>query len=250
LEVQLSTDVDRPRAIRDDVERVVDLRSRPKHDLYLFLRSLKIADTIRFDDENGENPRSFEVVLSKAIDSPGKRLVACVGSGGERRGAAQIHFDANWKQKIVPLFKSAVVIISMPSVTPACLEESELIRGTPELLAKTLFVLPPLECYQRPDKPKRWALDEDFEEFQKRMVRVHRDEIGLHFPEPERNAGLFLVMDFKTGSVIDQRPWKIVNLTTTYMSGSPPTLKRFPSLDERDIRAAVRLVLQRRGVSR
>ena len=131
----------------------------------------------------------------------------------------------------------------MPGVTPACLEESHLIRSKPDLLEKTLFVLPPLCCYQ-PGKMKR--LDESFETFQRRMVQVHREEIGLDFPEPEWDKGYFLLMDHRSGGVAKSRPWKIVKLTTKFTSGRAAERSTFPSLDVRDVRAAVGLVLRRR----
>jgi len=138
-------DTERARVIRDDYEALSKKGLGKGKDLYLFLRSLRVAGTIQNGIKGFE--KSFEEVLSKAIDSPGERVVACVGNGGERWGAARIHFDADWQNAIVPLFKSAVAIISMPAATPACLEESFLIRNEKELLAKTLFVLPPLCCH-------------------------------------------------------------------------------------------------------
>src|SRR5262245_28500296 len=136
----------------------------------------------------------------------------------------------------------------MPSPTPGCLEGSNLIRNTKELLAKTLFVLPPLRCYQQPRGPKLWPLEEDFVNFQHRMVQVHREFFGLHFPEPMENDGFFVMMDFETGNVVRSRPWKIVEMTLHYKSGARSTTDRFPSLDERDIRAAVEMVLRARGL--
>jgi hypothetical protein len=238
----------RPRVIRDDYEALSKKGLATGKDLYLFLRSLRVADTIRFYDDYRRGRKSFEEVLSNAIDSEGERVVACVGNGGERWGAARIHFDADWRSGIVPLFKSAVAIISMPGVTPACLEESYLIRNKKELLAKTLFVLTPLSCHRPPVGPKLWTLMRNFGDFQREMVRVHRDAIGLHFPEPSYNVGYFVTMDFETGTVAKQRPWKIVRLDTSYRSGHSTTVTRFPSLDERDIRAAVEMVLRARGL--
>jgi len=240
-------DDERARVIRDDYEALSKEGLSMGKDLYLFLRSLKVADTIRFYDDHKERLKSFEEVLSNAIDSEGERVVACVGNGGERWGAAQIHFDADWQKGIVPLFKSAVAIISMPSVSPACLEESYLIRNKKELLAKTLFVLPPLSCHKPPVGTKLWTL-RNFGDSQREMVRVHRDAIGLHFPEPTDDDGYFVTMDFETGKVAEQRPWKIVTLETRFESGRAPETEKFPSLDDRDIRCAVEMVLRARGL--
>jgi hypothetical protein len=238
-------------AVRDDYEALTKERLAEDKDYYLFLRPLRLADTIRFHDDDAERLMTFEEVLSKAIDSD-KRVVACVGNGGERWGAARIHFDADWRTGIIPLFKKAVVIISMPGVTPACLEESYLIRNKKELLAKTLFVLPPSSCYLPPAGAKLWALGENFAMFQRRMVQVHRDVIGLHFPDDPENLGLFMIMDFETGKVSKSRPWKTVHMTTHYTSmRTHNTLRKtettFQSLNECDIRAAVNMVLRARG---
>jgi hypothetical protein len=131
----------------------------------------------------------------------------------------------------------------MPGVTPSCLEESYLIRNKEELLKKTLFVLPPSECYI-PPLGKRVSLGERFDEFRHRMLQVHRDMIGLHFPDDD---GFFAIMDFKTGKVLKSRPWKIVEWTTHYKSHRQDSIERFQSLDEFDIRAAVNMVLHARG---
>jgi hypothetical protein len=242
--------------IRDDYETLTKHGLAKSKDIYLFLRPLRLADTIRFPDEDMGRLITFEELLSDAIDSDG-RIVGCVGNGGERWGAARISFDAEWRTGIIPLFKSAVVIISMPGVTHACLEESYLIRSKEELLAKTLFVLPPSECYKPPLWRGHWSLGEDFGKFRRRMVQVHRDMIGLHFPNDD---GLFVIMDFETGKVSKSRPWKIVKMTTNYediiygdrsitMKREPrkPSIDNFRSLDERDIRAAVNMVLHARG---
>lgn len=236
---------DRERVIRDDYAQLHD-RASAREDLYLFLRSLRIADTIRLPDENGNGLASFEEILSNAIDKDRERVVASVGNGGERWSAARIHFDDNWKAGIVPIFKSAVAIVSMPACTPACLEESYLIRNKPELLTKTLFVLPPLECYRPPHGEKASSLEGSFAEFQRKMVALHRKEIGLHFPDPELGKGWFLTMDIKTGRILEARPWKTVTIQTRYKSGSV-VRNTFVSLDERDVRAAVKMVLRRRG---
>jgi hypothetical protein len=241
-------DAEKPRVIRDDYEALSRKGLGTGKDLYLFLRSLTVADTIRFYDDYKKRRRSFEEVLANAIDLEGERVVACVGNGGERWGSAQIHMDANWRSGIIPLFKTAVAIISMPSVTPASLEESYLIRSKKELLAKTLFVLPPVSCHVPAIGPKLLTLTEDFGDFQHEMVRVHREKIGLHFPEPSLNDGYFVIMDFETGRVAEQRPWKTVTLHTSYKSRRPSTEEKFPSLDEHDIRAAVEMVLRARGL--
>lgn len=241
------------RVIRDDFAAMVKNGIPPRKDLYMFLRSLRVAGSIRFYNETGDTLRSFDETLADAIDTSETRMTGCVGNGGERWTAAQIHFDTDWKRGIVPLFKTSVCIISMPGCTPSCLEESRLIRSRPELLEKTVFVLPPLCCYRPPLDPKTllgpktFGLEGTYEAFQTRMIQIHHDDIGLHFPPPEYDRGYFVTMDQKTGNVLNARPWKMVNLTTTYASGRSPTRTSFPSLDENDIRAAVGMVLRRRG---
>jgi hypothetical protein len=238
------------RDIRDVYETLSHGFAKQK-DIYLFLRSLRIANAICFPNEDMLGVRTFEQVLSNAIDSD-HRTVGCVGSGGERSGTAQIDFEADWQTGIVPLLKSAVVIISMPSVTDSCLEESYLIRNRKELLAKTLFVLPPLCCHL-PDRRRLYKLKESFGNFQHRMVEAHREVIGLHFPEPVMNEGCFVMMNFKTGKVAKRRPWKIVRKKIRYIrrDRQPEVVEEkvhdIPSLDERDIRAAVNMVLHARG---
>ena len=149
----------------------------------------------------------------------------------------------------------------MPSVTHSCLEESYLIRNRKELLAKTLFVLPPLCCYQ-PKRDRLYNLEEDFANFRHRMVEIHREVIGLHFPEPAMDEGCFVMMNFETGEMTKSRPWKIVKRRIKYTKYRRPAkhvgerqpevveeeeVKNIPSLDERDIRAAVNMVLHARG---
>ena len=243
----IGEDAERARAIRDDYEALSKKGLGKGKDLYLFLRSLRVAGTIQFFDYCDKiEIRSFEEVLSEAIYSPGQRVLGCVGNGGERWGVARIHFDADWQKGMVPLFKSAVAIISMPGPTPACLEESFLIRNEKELLAKTLFVLPPLCCH-RPPSGKHGKRMEDFREFQREMVQAHREVIGLHFPEPTDDDGYFVTMDFETGEVAERRPWKTVRLHRTYASGLKEE-EHFPSLDAHDVRAAVNMVFRARGL--
>lgn len=235
------------RIIRDDLAAMVQNGVPPRKDFYLFLRSLRIAGSICYYNETRDRLLGFDEMLADAIDTDATRMVGCVGNGGEYWTAAQIHFDTDWKRGIVPFFKSSVCIISMPGCTPACLEESALIRSRPELLEKTVFVLPPLSCYRPPLGSKRSALNETFGSFQKRMTQIHRDKIGLHFPPPEEDRGYFVTMDHKSGHVLQARPWKTVNLTITYTSGRPPVRMSFPSLNHDDVRAAAGLVLRRRG---
>jgi hypothetical protein len=238
-------DKERPRVIADDREALSNGLAKAEKDIYLFLRSLRVADAIRFPNEDMGGVRSFEEVLGEAIDSD-HRTLARVGYAGERSGPAHIDFGKDWQSGIVPFLKSAVAIISMPSVTPSCLEESYLIRNTKELLAKTLFVLPPLCCYQ-PLPDRLYRLEEDFLSFQHKMVAFHREVFGLHFPDPMVREGCFAMMDFETGNVVRSRPWKIVEMTLHYKSGRESATHKFPSLDERDIRAAVNMVLHARG---
>ena len=240
-------DTERARVIRDDYEALSKKGLGKGKDLYLFLRSLRVAGTIQNGIKGGE--KSFEEVLSKAIDSPGERVVACVGNGGERWGAARIHFDADWQNAIVPLFKSAVAIISMPAATPACLEESFLIRNEKELLAKTLFVLPPLCCHCG----SLWDI-KDFGDFQREMVQAHREVIGLHFPEPMDNKGYFVTMDFETGKVAQSRPWgheitsSHLSPLSPYFKGSSHHVEYLPTLEEPEVLEALKMVFRARGL--
>ena len=58
------------------------------------------------------------------------------------------------------------------------------------------------------------------------------------------NEGWFVTMDFKTGKVAESRPWKTVRLRTSYKSGRELIRYSFPTLDERDVREAVNMVLR------
>ena len=73
------------RTVRDDYEELTKKGLAKGRDIYLFLRPLKLGDTIRFPDLEMKHLMTFEEVLKEAIDSDG-RVVACVGNGGESVG--------------------------------------------------------------------------------------------------------------------------------------------------------------------
>jgi hypothetical protein len=177
-------------------------------DLYFYLRPLKLADTIQFRSTFDKDPNvliSFEEALSRALDKPGRRYAFCVGDGEERWGLAQVVFeDKFWIERVVPLFKNVSAIISMPGATDGCLNESYLIRTTVELCQRTIFVIPPLVCY----KPQRWKQKLDIRDYYNQVINRHAQEVGLHFPDAQMDAGVFLVMDPHTGQPIKQLEWQ------------------------------------------
>jgi hypothetical protein len=176
-------------------------------DLFLYLRPLKLAGTIQFLDKDSilGNYISFEEGLSRALDKPDRRYAFCVGDGEERWGVAQVVFENKfWIERVVPLFKNASAIISMPGATDGCLNESYLIHKTIELCQRTIFVIPPLNCY----KPQRWKEKLDIRDYYNQVIRRHAEEVGLHFPDAQMDAGVFLVMDPHTGRPINQVEWQ------------------------------------------
>jgi len=177
-------------------------------DLFLYLRPLKLAGTIQFKnmfDKNSNVLISFEEGLSRALDKPGRRYAFCVGDGEERWGVAQVVFENKfWIERVVPLFKNASAIISMPGATDGCLNESYLIRKTIELCERTIFVIPPLNCY----KPQRRKEKLDIRNYYNLVIRRHAQEVDLHFPDAQMDAGVFLVMDPHTGQPIKQLGWQ------------------------------------------
>ena len=213
----------------------------PGKDLYFYLRPLELAGTFRFKYVLGsqydfEQYISFEEALSYALDKPGARYAFCVGDGQEQLGLARIHFeDAQWMQQVVPLFKSALAIISMPGRTPGCLNESYLIYNTPELIQKTVFVIPPLDCYN----PTSLKSKLDIERYYDDVIVEHARRIGLHFPKAQNSMGLFVVMDPATGRVRQQVEWQLLRTKRGLLRWVEPVLSR-----ER-ITAAIGMVLSR-----
>ncbi len=185
-------------------------------DLFLYLRPLKLAGTIQFRNMFDEDPNvliSFEEGLSRALDKPDRRYAFCVGDGEERWGVAKVVFENNfWIERVVPLFKNASAIISMPGATDGCLNESYLIRKTIELCQRTIFVIPPLNCY----KPQRWKEKLDIRDYYNQVIRRHAEEVGLHFPDAQMDAGVFLVMDPHTGQPIKQLEWQQDRVVTSH----------------------------------
>ena len=198
-----------------DYQQLTDGGAELAKDLYLFLRPLSLGGAVRFPNLMDQRPTelvSFEDVLTRALDVDGRRGAVCVGEGGEKWGAARIHFEADWEEKIVPLFQRAAAIISIPGHTANCLKESYVIRKRPELLAKTVFIIPPIGSYQPPLFSER--MDSDMAEFSAKVVAAHHDSrIGLYLPRAEPNAGVFVTMDYASGRVRQQLPWQIYQRT-------------------------------------
>ena len=213
-------------------------------DLFLYLRPLKLAGTIQFRNTFDDDPSliSFEEGLSRALDKPGRRYAFCVGDGEERWGVAQVAFENKfWIERVVPLFKNASAIISMPGATDGCLNESYLIHKTIELCQRTIFVIPPLSCY----KPQRWKEKLDIRDYYNQVIRRHAEEVSLHFPDAQMDAGVFLVMDPHTGQPIKQLEWqqdRVVRSHKIYGLTLSQNVETTPVLTAGRIAAAIAMV--------
>jgi hypothetical protein len=214
-------------------------------DLFFYLRPLGLSGTIQFKNLFDNNPNgliSFEEALSRALDKPGRRYAFCVGDGDERWGVAQVVFENKfWIERIVPLFKNASAIISMPGATDGCLNESYLIRTTIELCKRTIFVIPPLICY-RPEKLKK---EFDIGAYYNQVVRRHAQEVGLYFPDARMDAGVFLVMDPQTGRPVKQLEWQQLRVEKSnvyYGTVLSQRVETTPVLTAARIAAAVAMV--------
>jgi hypothetical protein len=191
-----------------DVTKLFEKGVAIEENLYLYLRPLALAETIQFKNAFDDHPSesiSFEEALSRALDKPNRRYVFCVGDGNENWGVAKIVFENEmWMNRIVPLFKNVSAIISMPGVSDGCLNESRLIRKTPELCERTVFVIPPLSCYT----PKKSLAKIDIRKYYQEVITRHASEVGLYFPDPTEDTGMFVVMDFHTGHPRKQLAWQ------------------------------------------
>ena len=209
-------------------------------DLFLYLRPLKLAETIRFRSlfEKRLPLISFEEALSRAVDKLPQRYAFCVGDGDERWGVAQVSFENElWTKRIVPLFKNVSAIISMPGETNGCLNESHLIRSTNELCNRTIFVIPPLNCYN----PRIWKTKLDIKDYYNQVIKRHKQEVGLHFPDAQMDVGVFLVMDPHTGKPVKQLEWQqlsVKNFDGNKFQGIETT----PVLTAERIKAAIAMV--------
>jgi hypothetical protein len=213
-------------------------------DFYLFLRPLDIAGTIQFSNQFDENPRvliSFEEALSRSLDSSGQRTVFCVGDGKEHWGVANIIFnDEEWKKEIIKLFKACVAIISIPGLTSGCLNESTLIRNVPNLLKKTVFVIPPISCYREVNNKKKIDVAEYFEE-----VRSKHADIGISIPKSQIDTGVFFTVDSTSGNLYRQLGWQNLEFKQVHKSSGgsirSEKLEVTPTLTADRIRSAIRL---------
>jgi hypothetical protein len=214
-------------------------------DLCFYLRPLKLAGTIRFQNMFNKSIGliNFEEALSRTLDKPGRRYAFCVGDGDERWGLAKLVLENElWKKDVVPLFKNVSAIISMPGATDGCLNESYLIRNTIELCKRTIFVIPPLNCYN----PPRWKEKLDIRDYYNQVIRRHAQEVGLHFPDAQMNAGVFLLMDPHTGQPANRLEWQEYNFINTnldYYGGvKSQTVHTSQTLDATRIKEAVAMI--------
>jgi hypothetical protein len=190
-------------------------RNDLKKDFYLFLRPLELAGTIQFSNQFDQRPRSLiflEEALSRSLDSSNERTVFSVGDGKENWGVANITFsDDLWKKEIVKFFRSSVAILSVPGRSDGCLNESALIRRMPELIAKTVFVIPPLSCYTEVKGRRRIDITVYFAE-----ARAKHRLVGIEIPEAKFDSGLFFTINKSSGRVERQLEWQKLELTKVY----------------------------------
>ena len=231
-------------SLKSDLEQL-NRRIALRKDFYLFLRPFELADSIGFSNQFDGKPKSlisFEEALSRSIDAGGKRTVFCVGDGKERWGVANITFDDNlWMHEIVKFFKASVAIISMPGRSDGCINESTLIRNVPELLRKTVFVIPPLSCYTKDTRKSAVDMKSYFTD-----VRSKHKTIGLEIPEARSDSGLFFTLSGATGRVERQLEWQRVVFKEVHKSFWGSTRQEsitsvVPTLTANRIRAALQL---------
>jgi hypothetical protein len=228
--------------LKNDLARLNEFHDSKK-DFYLYLRPLDLAGTIQFSNQFDQKPDSlisFEEALSRALESSGERTVFCVGDGKENWGVANITFsDKLWKKEIVKYFRSSVAIISMPGRSDGCLNESTLIRNVPELVEKTVFVIPPLSCYTEVEGKQRIDIASYFSD-----VRARHKLVGIELPEAEVESGLFFTIN-KTGRLERQLGWTQWEFThvhqSTWGSVVSKSTRTTPTLTENRIISALQL---------
>jgi len=233
---------DKNNDLKNDLARLNEFHDSKK-DFYLYLRPLDLAGTIQFSnhDEKPDSLISFEEALSRALDSSGERTVFCVGDGKENWGVANITFSDNlWKKEIVKYFRSSVAIISMPGRSDGCLNESTLIRNVPELVEKTVFVIPPLSCYTEVEGKQHVDIASYFSD-----VRARHKQVGIELPEAEVESGLFFTINKMSGRLERQLVWQQTKFTNVHQSawGSvvSKSTKTWPTLTENRIISALQL---------
>ena len=120
--------------------------------------------------------------------------------------------------------------------------KSYLIRNTIELCERTIFVIPPLSCY----RPRVWKNNLDIRDYYAQVIKRHAREVGLHFPDARIDAGLFLVMDPKTGQPIKRLEWQQHRFVRVHKSRSgivkSQSVETTPVLDATRIKAAIAMV--------
>ncbi len=218
-------------SLATDLRCFISSHSSKSSDLYLFLRPLLLGGSIRVRSSRSFARVSLEEFIHDALYRNKGRRVICVGSGEEVIGVPRVVFDNDtWMDEIVPIFKCATGIVSMPGCTSACLNESALIRNSPELLGRTIFVLPPFQAYN--PLPQKARLPMQIDDYFARVIDEHA-KLGLYFPAPTYDDGWLVVMDYGTGRPKRITPWKRLYIETRHISNigariasSEPTLDR------------------------
>ena len=134
------------------IHRAIVQGGRPTYCLYLrpFLTSKRlVVANSRFHRKFWPSMDRFfgprmdlENVLAVALEAHQHPLIA-IGETGFQMGAAKvISRDSEWKEVFVALASAAAAIVMVPLPRPSTLWEIEYLLAHPELLEKTLFIMP------------------------------------------------------------------------------------------------------------
>lgn len=127
----------------------------------------------------------LETVFAMALEHRAHPLIA-IGDTGFELGAAKIvTSDQDWRAVFARLAHNASAILMVPLPRPSTVWELDYILGQPDLLAKTLFVMP---------MRLRAGVQERLEPFWRDMRSSMRLK-GVDFPELSPRGGFFCLRD-------------------------------------------------------
>jgi hypothetical protein len=148
-----------------------------------------------------KNPNSWlEVELVKAMR--GTSPVIGLGRPGEALGVGRILTnEQDWRVAVTGLIDCATYIFCIPSGHPGTLWEIDHIVEH-SLLAKTIFIMPPLPQTTRPwHRKKEFGLEEDWAN-----LIVEMKKRGLSFPKYEKEGMLFSI---KSANSVDTQTFEL-----------------------------------------
>lgn len=178
-----------------DVERQVVATSRSAKRI-LFLRPFLIDNAFRVRNPRVDGiaariiPFYDHILPARVSLDDGLRYhlrgyggLVAIGAPGEVVGASRVRVgDEIWQNYFTALASQALVLVVFPGLRPGTLWEIGSIRKNPNLLAKTIFVLPPYVAANTPDFPSA-----------KTIVLALRP-LGFEFPDDVK-AGEAFVFD-------------------------------------------------------